>query len=217
MLNLLHLKKLWKKQRLVQCNGRRDGCTENNKTGDLVPLPIGKKAIGCRWVYKVKFQANGQVERYKARLVAKGYAQTYGIDYDETFNPVTKMTIVRIVIALATMKGWNLWQMDVKNAFLNGSLQEKVYMHQPQGFKHEKYPHYVCKLKKALYGLKQAAHAWCKKRLSKLLKQIGFEQSKANYSLYVLYTDKGSVLIVIYVDDVIVIGDNVSAIGMLKK
>ena len=106
--------------------------------------------------------------------------------------------------------------MDVKNAFLNGSLQEEVYMHQPKGFKHEKYPHYVCKLKKELYGLKQAPRAWCK-RSGRLLKHIGFEQSKADYSLYVLHTDKGSVLVAIYVDDLIVIGDNVSAIGMLKK
>ena len=104
----------------------------------------------------------------KARLVAKGYAQTYGIDYDETFSIVAKMTIVKTIIALATMKGSNLWQMDVKNAFLNGLLKEEVYMQQPEGFEHEKHPKYVCKLRKALYGLKQAPLAWCE-RFSKFL------------------------------------------------
>ena len=114
------------------------------------------------------------------------------------------------------MNGWNLWQMDVKNAFLNGSLKEEVYMQQLEGFEHEKHPEYVCRLRKAIYGLKQAPRAWCE-RFSRLLKQIGFEQSKADYSLYVMHADKGSVIVVIYVDDLIVTGDNVNAIGMLKK
>ena len=114
-------------------------------TWDLTPLPKEKKAIGCKWVYK-----DGTINRYKARLVAKGYAQTYGIDFEETFSPVAKMETMRAVIAMDAAKGWDLQQMDVKNPFLNRDLQEEVYMEQPEGYVHPEFPYYVCGLKKAL-------------------------------------------------------------------
>ncbi|MCO5612936.1 hypothetical protein L7F22_067209 [Adiantum nelumboides] len=178
-----------------------------NETWELVLLPEGKKSIGCKWVYKVKHNADGSISRYKARLVAKGYAQTYGIDYEETFNPVAKMAIVRTVIAVAASKGWLLHQMDVKNAFLHGDLQEEVYMEQPQGYEDVKHLGYVCKLKKALYGLKQAPRAW-HARIVAYLVAIGFYMADADDSLYVRKNENGIVIVCIYVDDLIIGGDN---------
>jgi hypothetical protein len=105
-----------------------------NATWELVVLPEDKKAIGCKWVYKIKHNTDRFVSRYKARLVAKGYAQTYGTNYEETYSLVAKMTIVRTIITMAVAKGWSLHQMDVKNAFLHGHLHEEVYMEQPPGY-----------------------------------------------------------------------------------
>jgi len=99
-----------------------------NATWELVALPEDKKAIGCKWVYKVKHNANGSMSRYKTRLVTKGYAQTYGIDYEETYSPVAKMTTVRTIIVMVAVKRWSLHQMDVKNVFFHGDLQDEVYM-----------------------------------------------------------------------------------------
>jgi hypothetical protein len=106
--------------------GEKMAALDANATWELVALPEDKKAIGCKWVYKVKHNADGSVSRYKARLVAKGYAQTYGIDYEETYSPVAKMTTVKAVIDMAAAKGWFLQQMDVKNVFLHGDLHEEV-------------------------------------------------------------------------------------------
>jgi hypothetical protein len=131
-----------------------------NVIWELVVLPKDKKAIGCKWVYKVKHNADGSVRRYKTRLVAKGYAQTYGIDYEETYSLVVKMTTVRAIIAMAAAKGWSLHQMDVNNVFFHGDLQEEVYMEQPPGYVDQTRPNLVCRLEKALYGLKQALRAW---------------------------------------------------------
>ena len=178
-----------------------------NETWDLVPLPKDKNVIGCKWVYKVKHNADGSVSRYKARLVAKGYAQAYGIDYEETFSPVAKMATVRAIIAVAASKGWSLHQMDVKNAFLHGDLQEEVYMEQPQGYEDVRHPKYVWKLKKALYGLKQAPRAW-HARIVAYLVSIGFHMADADHSLYVRENENGIIIICIYVDDLIVGGDN---------
>jgi hypothetical protein len=180
-----------------------------------VPLPEGKKAIGCKWVYKVKHNSDGSISRYKARLVAKGYAQTHGIDYEETFAPVAKMAIVRAVIAMAASRGWLLHQMDVKNAFLHGKLQEEVYLDQPLRYEDMSHPNYVCRLRKTLYGLKQALRAWHDK-IAEYLVTIGFRMSDADHSFYVHKSDEGIVVITIYVDDLIVGGDNEKEVEHVK-
>jgi hypothetical protein len=147
--------------------------------------------------------------------VAKGYAQTYGIDYEETYNLVAKITTVRAIIVMAATKGWSLHQMDVKNVFLHGDLQE-VYMEQPPGYVDQTRPNLVCRLKKTLYGLKQALRAWSDK-IGQYLVTNGFQTSNANFSLYVKKTDHGIIVIVIYVDDLIITRDSDAYIFDLKK
>jgi hypothetical protein len=156
------------------------------------------------------------MNRYKVRLVTKGYAQTYGIDYEETYSLVAKMTTVRAIITMAATKGWSLHQMDVKNVFLHGDLQEELYMEQPPGYVDQTHPNLVYRLKKTLYGLKQAPRAWSDK-ISQYLVTSGFQTSNANFSLYVKKIDHGIVVIAIYVDDLIIIGDSDADIFDLKK
>src|SRR3954462_11280757 len=138
----------------------------------------GVNVIDCKWVFKVKKHADGSIERYKARLVAKGFKQRYGIDYEDTFSPIVKASTIRTVLSISISKGWSLRQLDVKNAFLHGVLEEEVYMKQPPGFESSANPTYICKLDKALYGLKQAPRAWYS-RLSSKLHALGFVPSRA--------------------------------------
>ncbi len=187
-----------------------------NATWELVVLPKDKKAIGYKWVYKVKHNADGSVNKYKVRLVAKGYAQTYGIDYEETHSPIAKMTTIRAIIAMVAAKGWSLHQMDVNNVFHHGDLQEEVYMEQPPGYVDQTHPNLVCRLKKTLYGLKQAPRAWSDK-IGQYLVTSGFQTSNADFSLYVKKTNHGIIVIVIYVDDLIITGDSDADIFDLKK
>ncbi|XP_078160139.1 uncharacterized protein LOC144555617 [Carex rostrata] len=188
---------------------------EKNDTWDVVCLPKGKKPVGCKWVYKIKYNSDGTVERYKARLVAKGFTQTYGIDYQETFAPVAKMNTVRILLSVATNLGWNLFQMDVKNAFLQGILEEEVYMTLPPGHKNISNPSMVCKLKKAIYGLKQSPRAWYAKLSFSLLKN-NFIKSTADSSLFVKQSQNYIIIILVYVDDIIITGNNDEEINKVK-
>ena len=128
----------------------------DNNTLELVDCPTSVKPIECKWVYRIKYKQHGEIDKYKARLVAKGFAQQEGIDYEETFAPTAKWNTIRLTLSLAAHKGWKVHQMDIKSVFLNGYLQEHVYMQQPPGFEIERLEHKVCKLLKALYGLKQA-------------------------------------------------------------
>ncbi|KAL4028792.1 hypothetical protein IC575_012003 [Cucumis melo] len=182
-------------------------------TWDYVDLPPGKKPIGCKWIFKIKTHSDGSIERYKARLVAKGYSQEYGIDYEETFAPVARMTSVRSLLAIAAAKQWPLLQMDVKNAFLNGTLSEEVYMKPPPGTTPP--PQKACLLRRALYGLKQALRAWFA-TFSSTITQLGFTSSSHDSALFTRQTPNGIVLLLLYVDDMIITGDDPQAISDLQ-
>jgi hypothetical protein len=131
-----------------------------NDVWEIVPRPEGKSVVTSKWVYKIKHAVDGSIDKYKARFVARGFSQQEGEDYDETFAPVARYTSIRAIISLATSMGWSLHQMDVKTTFLNGVIEEEVYIEQPQGFEVHPRETHVCRLKKALYGLKQAPRAW---------------------------------------------------------
>ncbi|GJT45233.1 putative RNA-directed DNA polymerase [Tanacetum coccineum] len=185
-----------------------------NGTWVLTKLPIGRKPIGNKWVYKVKYKSSGDVERFKARLVAKGFNQKEGIDYEETFSPVVKIVTVRCVLSLAVYNGWPVYQLDINNAFLYGDLVEDVYMSLPDGY-FSKNDTRVCKLVKSLYGLKQAPRKWNEK-LTAVLHENGFEQSKNDFSLFTKNKDGVVIILLVYVDDIVVTGNNQSEINKFK-
>ena len=170
-----------------------------NETWELVPLPKGRKPIGSRWVFKVKYGSNGEIKRFKARVVAKGYAQKAGIDYEETFSPVVKFQSIRTLLAFAIQNDMLLHQMDVVTAFLNGTLEEDIYMEQPVGYIERGKEGLVCKLKKSLYGLKQAPRCW-NKAFTEFMKSIEFKQSTADPCVYV----RDTCIVAVYVDDLII-------------
>ncbi|KAF5754617.1 putative RNA-directed DNA polymerase [Helianthus annuus] len=186
-----------------------------NNTWEVVDLPKGRKPIGCKWVYKIKYRANGEIERYKARLVAKGFNQREGIDFGETFSPVVKMVTVRIVLKLAVNNCWPLYQLDINNAFLYGSLSEEVYMSLLQGY-YVNDKNKVCKLVKSLYGLKQAPRKWNEK-LTSVIVNMGFVQSLCDHSLFILNKGDIVVILLVYVDDIVITGNNSSEIMTVKK
>ncbi|KAK2445248.1 putative mitochondrial protein [Trifolium repens] len=175
---------------------------ERSEVWDLVPRPEDVNIIGTKWVYKNKSDENGTVTRNKARLVAQGYTQIEGLDFDETFAPVARLESIRLLLGVACILKFKLYQMDVKSAFLNGYLQEEVYVEQPKGFVDPEHPNYVYKLKKALYGLKQAPRAWYE-RLTQFLEEQGYRKGGSDKTLFVKQ-EKGKFIIAqIYVDDIV--------------
>ena len=173
------------------------------RTWSLVSLPANMNLVGCKWIFKVKRHSDGFIARHKARLVAKGFSQEPRLDYGETFSLVVKPITVRLVLTLAAHFNWSLRQLDVKNAFLYGILQEEVYMSQPSSFEDSNHPHLVCKLYKSLYGLKQAPRAW-NDRFTQFLSSVGFETTYSDSSLFVKHVGPAIVVLLLYVDDIII-------------
>ncbi|KAJ9689309.1 hypothetical protein PVL29_014807 [Vitis rotundifolia] len=186
-------------------------------TWDLVVLPSGKSTVGCRWVYTVKVGPDGQVDCLKARLVAKGYTQVYGSDYGDTFSPVAKIAYVRLLLSMAAMRSWPLYQLDIKNAFLHGDLAEEVYMEQPPGFVAQGESGLVCRLRRSLYGLKQSPQAWFS-RFSSVVQEFGMFHSTADHSVFYHHNSSGQcIYLVVYVDDIVITGSYRNGIQNLKQ
>ncbi|KAM1072945.1 hypothetical protein ACFX2B_017883 [Malus domestica] len=190
---------------------------EKNNTWELTDLPQGGKIIGVKWVYKTKLNENGEVDKYKARLVANGYAQEYGVDYAEVFAHVARLDTIRIVIALAAQREWTIHQMDVKNAFLHGEINEEIFVEQPPGYVQRGKEHKVYKLRKALYGLKQAPRAWYSRIEAYFLKEW-FVKCPHEHTLFIKVGDGGNILVVcLYVDDLIYTGNDESMFSKFKQ
>jgi transposase InsO family protein len=189
---------------------------EKNRTWELADLPRGHRAITLKWVFKLKRDEAGAIVKHKARLVARGFLQQEGIDFDDAFAPVARMESVRLLLALAAQEGWRVHHMDVKSAFLNGDLQEEVYVHQPSGFAIPGKEGKVLRLRKALYGLRQAPRAWNAK-LDSTLKRMGFKQSPHEAAVYRRGNGGNALLVGVYVDDLVITGTNDAEVAAFKE
>ena len=185
-----------------------------SNTWSLEQMPLGVKPIPVKWIYKIKRDASGNIERYKARLVAKGFMQQEGVDYNEVFAPVSKHTTLRALLAKVAAEGMELHQLDIKTAFLNGELEETIYMQQPEGYSMGG-ANLVCLLRKSLYGLKQAPRAW-NRRLKQELEDMGFTASDSDPSLFTAQLKSGTVYILVYVDDILVAANSLADIQSIK-
>ncbi|KAD6453934.1 hypothetical protein E3N88_08640 [Mikania micrantha] len=187
----------------------------SNHTWELTDLPKGNKPIGSKWIFKKKLRPDGTVDKYKARLVIRGFTQKHGLDYFDTYSPVTKITTIRSLISIAAINGLLIHQMDVKTAFLNGDLDEEIYMLQPEGFVVSGLESKVCKLRKSLYGLKQAPKKWYEK-FDRTLKQDGYIVNNSDSCVYSKRSKTGYVLICLYVDDMLIFGADMHDINQTK-
>jgi len=199
-----------------ECNEGRVGYDRKEPDMGASGEPKDRKVIGVKWVFKTKFNPDGSVNKHKARLVVKGYAQIWGVDFSETFAPVARLDTIRMILALAAQQGWKVHQLDVKSAFLNGVLQEEIYVEQPEGFVTPGQEEKVYLLRKALYGLRQAPRAWYSKMDEHLL-GLGFKKSLSESTLYVKKLVSDLVVVSLYVDDMLVTGSNSAQITAFKQ
>ncbi|GKC79492.1 retrotransposon protein, putative, ty1-copia subclass, partial [Tanacetum coccineum] len=168
------------------------------------------------WLFKKKTNMNGAVHTYKAHLMTKGYTQTPWIDYEETFSPIADIRAIRILIAIAAFYDYEIWQIDVKTAFLNGYLSKEVYMEQPEGFVNPKYPNRVCKMKRSIYGLKQASRQW-NKRFDDEIKKFSFTQNCDEPCVYLKSSRSNVTFLILYFDDILIIGNNIPMLQDVKS
>ncbi|CAN1245512.1 Retrovirus-related Pol polyprotein from transposon TNT 1-94 [Linum grandiflorum] len=205
------------KQKWMEAMADEMKSLHNNNTFELVKLPKGKRALKNKWVFKIKHEEHNIQPRFKARLVVKGFSQRKGIDFDEIFSPVVKMTSIRTVLGLAASLNLEVEQMDVKTAFLHGDLEEEIYMEQPEGFKKKKQEDFVCKLNKSLYGLKQAPRQWYKK-FESVMGEQGYNKTTSDHCVFVKkFEEDDFIILLLYVDDMLIVGRNISRINNLKK
>nr|GFB12176.1 hypothetical protein [Tanacetum cinerariifolium] len=181
----------------------------------LVDLPPGCKTVGSKWIYKKTTDMDGIVHTYKARLLAKGYTQLYGVNYKETFSPVVDIRAIRTLISIAAFYDYEIWQMDVKTAFLKCYLDEDIYMVQPEGFVDPNHPRKVCKLQRSIYGLKQASRSW-NKGFDEEIKRFGFDQNLDEPCLYEKASGSNVTFIILYVDDIIIMGNHIPSLQSVK-
>ena len=159
-------------------------------TWDLVPLPVDKSLVGCHWVYTIKIGPDDRVDR----LVAKGYTQIYGSDHYDTFSPIAKMASVRLLLSMAAMSSWPLYQLDIKNVFLHGDVAKEVYMEQPPGFVAQEECGLACRLQHSLYGLKQSPRAWFG-RFNSVVQEFGMTRSTSDHSVFYHHTSSEQCLL----------------------
>jgi len=187
-----------------------------NKVWKLEEIPKGAKTVGCKWVYKIKRDSQGNIDRFKARLVAKGFTQREGIDYNETFSPVSSKDSFRIIMALVAHYDLELHQMDVKTAFLNGDLYENVYMAQPKGFVTQGKESLGCRLVKSIYGLKQASRQWYLK-FDETIRKFGFKENEEDTCIYTKFKNGKFIFLILYVDDILLASSDVQILRETKN
>jgi transposase InsO family protein len=187
-----------------------------NKTWTTCKLPAGKRAIQCKWVYKIKRDENGQPIKFKARLVAKGFTQREGLDYEETYAPVARFSSIRLLLDIVAFYDMEIHQMVVKTAFLNGDLEHEIYMCQPEGHQVEGQEQLVCKLNKSLYGLKQAGRSWYEKIDAALLR-FDFTRLATDNCIYIKRSNDYCIIIALYVDDLLILSNSIPKLQQFKQ
>jgi hypothetical protein len=188
----------------------------DNQVWTLVDIPSDRKAIENKWIFKKKTDADGNVTVYKAQLVAKCFRQIQGVGYDETFSPIAMLKSIQILLAIDAYFDYEIWQVDIKTAFLNGNIEEELCIVQPEDFVNSKDANKVCKLQRSIYGLKQLSWSWnlC---FDEVIKGLGFFQNTEESCIYKKMSGSSVSFLVVYVDDILLIGNDVQMLNSVKE